>query len=206
MYDPNSAIPDEAKPALWRRYDAWRGERHIRFVRKHARDLMSWRNRRGYRRVVMAQMLSVSITLVATLISFFNNAWFLIPFLIGVTGTLVCQRILRIITGSVGDAPVSALDEIQVAQRNSARSIAFIVLFTLMFIPYFVLVAFSLADHVDGQLIYGSAILIVSLLLMAATLPSMLTAWWMADADPEDYPSTPSTDPAQAPHPAPYQD
>ncbi len=101
--------------------------------------------------------------------------------------TITSQRLLRIITGSVGDAPVSALDEIQLAQRNSARSIAFIVLFSLMFIPYFILIAMSIPDHIDRQAIYGVAILLISLVLAAGVLPSMLTAWWMADSDPEDY-------------------
>ncbi|WLP91989.1 hypothetical protein [Gordonia sp. NB41Y] len=196
MYDPNSAIPEEAQPVFWRRFDAWRGERHQRFTARNAGRLRSWRNRRTYRRVVIAQMTSVLVMLLGAVPAFFDKTWFVIPFVGGALATLVWQRILRIITGSIGDAPVTALDEIQLAQRNSARSLAFIVLFTLMFIPYLVLIGLSVQDEVAGQTVYGVAILLVSLLLSAGVLPSMLIAWWMADPDPDDYeviPALPDT-------------
>ncbi|WHU48040.1 hypothetical protein QNM97_03285 [Gordonia sp. L191] len=187
MYDQNSAIPEDAQPELWRRYDEWRGERHRRFTARHAHRLPRWRNRRAYRRVVVAQALAIALMTVGAVIGFFSDVWFLPPWILGAVVTITAQRLLRIITGSVGDAPVSALDEIQLAQRNSARSIAFIVLFSLMFIPYFILIAMSIPDHIDRQAIYGVAILLISLVLAAGVLPSMLTAWWMADSDPEDY-------------------
>lgn len=195
MYDPNSAIPETAKPAVWRCYDAWRGRRHRRFAARTAHQLPRWRNRKSYRRVVAAQAAAVVVMIVGSVIAFFSSDWFLIPFFIGAATTLACQRILRIITGSIGDAPITALDEIQLAQRNSARSIAFIVLFSLMFIPYFVLIGLSNLDNVDPQAIYGVAILLISLMLAAAVLPSMLTAWWMADPDPEDYAEPPTAEP-----------
>ncbi|MGC4935708.1 hypothetical protein ACLQ3C_18725 [Gordonia sp. DT30] len=187
MYDPNSAIPEDAKPELWRRYDQWRGDRHRRFAQRTAHQLTRWRNRRGYRTVVVAQAVCILILLAGAVVSFVSPTWFLLPFLVGVAGSLVCQRTLRIITGSIGDAPVTALDEIQLAQRNSARSLAFIVLFTLMFVPYIALIVLSIPDHVPGQVIYGLGMLTISLMLAAAVLPSMLTAWWMADPDPEDF-------------------
>lgn len=187
MYDPNSAIPEDAKPAIWRRYDAWRGDRHRKFAARTAGQLHGWRNQRSFRRVVIAQALGATLMLVASVAAFFTKTWFLVPFLLGMVATLLCQRILRIITGSIGDAPVTALDEIQLAQRNSARSIAFIVLFSLMFIPYFVLIGLSIPTQVSSQAIYGVAILLISLMLVAAVLPSMLTAWWLADPDPEDF-------------------
>ena len=81
---------------------------------------------------------------------------------------------------------MSALDEIQLAQRNSARSIAYFALFTLMFIPYAILVTLGGFDQVRGQYVYGTGMLLIALVLGAVFIPSMLTAWWMADADPED--------------------
>lgn len=187
MYDPNSAIPESAKPALWRRYDDWRGERHRNFVRRNARRMPQWRTRRGYRTVVCLQLACIVVLLAGAITAFVSKSWFLLPFILGVGGIIICQRILRIITGSIGDAPVTALDEIQLAQRNSARSIAFFALFSLMFIPYLLLIALSLRDTVSGNAVYGVAVVTISLMLVAGVLPSMLTAWWMADADPEDF-------------------
>lgn len=204
MHDPNSAIPEEAKPAIWRRYDEWRGERHRRFAERTAGQLPRLRNRGSYRRVVLAQAVAVTVTIVGAGTAFVTSTWFMIPFLAGTAGSLVCTWVLRIITGSIGDAPVSALDEIQLAQRNSARSIAFIVLTTLMFIPYFLLLAFTVPDRLNHQAVYGVAMLLAAFLIAAGLLPSMLTAWWMSDPDPEDF-SEPGdvTAPgvATAPHP-----
>ena len=57
------------------------------------------------------------------------------------------------------------------------------------------LIGLSNLDNVDPQAIYGVAILLISLMLAAAVLPSMLTAWWMADPDPEDYAEPPTAEP-----------
>ncbi|GAC48817.1 hypothetical protein [Gordonia aichiensis] len=186
MHDPNSAIPDDAKPALWLRYDEWRGERHRQFIERHAHKLVGWRRRTVYRRLVVVQAICAFLVLVGAVIAFFSRQWFIIPLGVGILGALACQRLLRIVTGSVGDAPVSALDEIQLAQRNSARSIAYFALFTLMFIPYIILVTLGGFDEVRGQYVYGTGMLLIALVLGAVFIPSMLTAWWMADVDPED--------------------
>ncbi|MYR06573.1 hypothetical protein GTV32_09735 [Gordonia sp. SID5947] len=185
MRDFNSAIPEEATPALWRRYDEWRAGRHLRFNEKHAGRLTSWRNRRGARRLVLLQVATLVLALAGALMSFVT-AWFLIPFLLGVFGSIAVQYALRIVTGSIADTPVPALDEIQLAQRNSARSIGFAVLYTLMFIPYIILIVLGTQDSVSGQSVYGTAILLITLVVIAVVLPTMLTAWWMNDPDPED--------------------
>lgn len=187
MTDPNSAIPETAKPELWRRYDEWRGARHIRFAERHAHQLPGWRNRRAFRGLVLAQILALTIFGVGVVLSYLSTQWFIAPFLIGLLGTLVCQYLFRIVTGSIGDAPVTALDEIQLAQRNSSRSVAFIVLFILMFVPYLILVRLGSSDHVDPQFVYGTAVLMVWLMIAAASLPNALIAWWMPDPDPTDF-------------------
>ncbi|WAC54368.1 hypothetical protein [Gordonia sp. SL306] len=185
MRDPNSAIPEEATPALWRRYDEWRAGRHLRFNEKHAGALNSWRNRRGARRLVLTQVTTLTVALAGAVMAF-STMWFAIPFIIGVLGSCAAQYALRIVTGSVADTPVPALDEIQLAQRNSARSIGFFVLYTLMFIPYLILIVLGSRDSVSGQSVYGTGILLITLVVIAVVLPTMLTAWWMNDPDPED--------------------
>lgn len=186
MTDPYSAIPEEATPALWRRYEEWRGQRHQEFNDKNAHRLTSWRNRRMYRRLVLAQMFFAAALIASSIVAFFGMSLFLLPFIIGLAGIITTLYLLRIVTGSIADTPVTALDEIQIAQRNSARSIGFTVLYAVMFIPYAVLIVLSFRDEVPGQAIYGAAILLISLVLSAICVPSMLTAWWMADPDPED--------------------
>ncbi|MFE0751361.1 hypothetical protein [Gordonia sp. NPDC058843] len=186
MTDPYSAIPEEATPALWRRYEEWRGQRHQEFNDKNAHRLTSWRTRRTFRRLVLIQTFFAILLLISSVIAFFTNKWFLVPFIIGLLGIITTLYLLRVVTGSIADTPVTALDEMQVAQRNSARSIGFTVLYCLMFIPYAILIVLSFRDEVPGQAVYGAAVLLISLVLAAICVPSMLTAWWMADPDPED--------------------
>ncbi|ATD69916.1 MULTISPECIES: hypothetical protein [Gordonia] len=186
MNDPNSAFPEEVKPELWRRYEDWRGRRHEEFNAKHAHRLPSWRNQRAYRRLVVALIVALVFIIASSSLAFLSSGWFLLPFGIGLVSVISILTALRIVTGSVADAPVSTLDEIQLAQRNSARSFGFFVLYAVMFIPYFVLIAISMRDEVPGQWVYGSAILLISLVLSSICVPTMLIAWWMGDPDPED--------------------
>lgn len=205
MRDPNSAIPEEAQPAVWRRYDDWRAQRHLEFTRKNADKMRSWRNRRGARRLVRFQALAMMTVLAAAVLSYVTP-WFAIPFTAGVLGMLWINRSLRIVTGSTADSPAAALDELQLAQRNSARSIGFFVTYSLMFIPYAVLVVLSLTDTATPETAYGTAILLISLLLVAITVPNALTAWWFTDPDPEDLDPYPAQFGAQFNdhHGAPY--
>ncbi len=193
MNDPNSAFPEAAKPEIWRRYENWRGRRHEEFNAKHAHRLTTWRNQRAYRRLVIALLCALVFIVASSYLAFRSTGWFLLPFGIGLVSVITIQTALRIVTGSIADAPVSALDEIQLAQRNSARSFGFFVLYAVMFIPYFVLVGISMRDEVPGQWVYGSAILLISLVLTAICVPNMLIAWWMADPDPEDLVEPPQT-------------
>ncbi|WP_076476493.1 hypothetical protein [Williamsia sterculiae] len=187
MTDPNSAIPETAKPRIWRRYEQWRGRRHEQFMARHAHKFARLRNQRGFHRTCVALMSALLVTLAGAVTAFFSQ-WFFIPWLFGVGLTVALLAVLRVITGSVGDAPPSALDEIQLAKRNSARSIGYLVVFSLMFIPYIVLIFFgSKDDLVDGHTVYATAILLVTLLLTGGSTPVVLTAWWLADPDPEDF-------------------
>ncbi len=186
MNNPNSAIPEEATPAVWRRYEEWRGRRHQEFNSKYSHWLVSWRTRRTFRRLVLLQAFFSTLLVISSVFAFLNTGWFLIPFAVGLVGLLTTLSLLRIVTGSIADTPVTALDEIQVAQRNSARAIGFVVLYSLMFIPYAVLIVLSFRDEVPGQWVYGCAILLITLVVAAISVPTMLIAWWMADPDPED--------------------
>lgn len=186
MRDPYSAIPAEATPALWRRYDAWRADRHAKFNARYAGTLTGWRNRRSVRRLVLLQIVGLLVIIASSIVAFITY-WFFVPFIVGLAVAMGAMIMLRIVTGSIVEAPASALDEIQLAQRNSARSFGYITLYTLMFIPYTVLIVIGGRDQVDGQVVYGAGILLISMLLTGTMVPNMLTSWWIDDPDPEDF-------------------
>ncbi|WP_200932732.1 hypothetical protein [Williamsia sp. Leaf354] len=189
MTDPHSAIPEHAQPQAWRRYENWRARRYERLLVKNATKWPRLRTRRWFRRLVVLLAMFLLLLLVAAVIAFFTNEWlFFIPYLVSLSGILATLVLLKTVTGSVADAPVSALDEIQLAQRNSARSIGYLVLFTLSFIPFMMLIVMGSAFAlVSGRNVYGIGVLLITTTLIGTCTPTMLTSWWMADPDPEDF-------------------
>ncbi|MGU3292583.1 hypothetical protein [Williamsia sp. M5A3_1d] len=187
MTDPHSTIPEHAKPALWRRYEDWRLARYERSCAKNAHRWPTLRNRRSFRRLVIALAGAETILLASAVVAIFSY-WFFAPFVISIVALMLILGVLRTVTGSIIDAPVGALDEIQLAQRNSARSIGYFAVFSLSFIPYFVLIFMGSAmDLIKGQNVYGIGVLLIALMVIGVSTPTMLTAWWMADPDPEDF-------------------
>ncbi|MGZ8178782.1 hypothetical protein ACXVUM_12715 [Williamsia sp. SKLECPSW1] len=202
MSDPNSAIPDHVKPAFWVRYEAWRVRHYEKAQAKNAHRLPGMRNRRGARILVGGVLTSLALLVVATVLSFFTAAWFFIPYILGLFGILGFLKLLGIVTGNIAEAPVASLDELQLAKRNSARSIGYMAVFSLMFVPYIVLILVGSArDSVSGQTVYGFGVLLITMLLIGTCSPTMLLAWWTEDPDPEDFaePDTPA--PAASPTP-----
>lgn len=195
MPDQYSTIPANATPALWLRYDEWRAARHVKFQQRHAHLLPGWHNRRGARRAVCILAVNVALLLTSAALSFFTQ-WFFVPFVLGVAGALASMYLLRVVSGSVADAPSAALDEIQLAQRHTARSMGFGILVALMFIPYFLLIGFYtvyIDDAVPAQFVYGCAVTLVTLLVSGSVFPTALAAWWTTDPDIDDDSATERT-------------
>ncbi|MBT0566462.1 hypothetical protein [Williamsia sp. CHRR-6] len=205
MTDPHSAIPEHVKPELWRRYEDWRVRRYERAVAKNAHRWPSLRNQRTFRRLVGLAGTWVVIMLLGATLAVFGSTWFFVPWVAGLAGVAATLHLVRTVTGSVIDAPVGALDEIQLAQRNSARSLGYWAIFSLIFFPYLMLIWMgSTMDYVRGDTVYGVGVLLVSLVVAAAALPPLLVAWWTNDPDPEDRPDVivvdePPSPPAAAP-------
>ncbi|WP_299575077.1 hypothetical protein [uncultured Williamsia sp.] len=200
MTDPNSAIPEHVKPAFWVRYEAWRVRYYEKTQAKNAHRLVGMRNRRGARILAAGVLFSLVLLLIASAMSFVLQPWFFLPFVLGLAGVLTFLKLLGIVTGNIAEAPVASLDELQLAKRNSARSIGYLAVFSLMFIPYLVLIFVgSAADSVSGDTVYGFGILLITFLLIGTCTPTLLLAWWTEDPDPEDFadPDTPA--PAAAP-------
>lgn len=187
MTDPNSAIPEHLKPAPWVRYDAWRVRCYEKSQAKHAHRLVGMRNRRGARILVGGVLASLTVLTAASALSFVSHVWFFVPYALGLAGVFCFLKLLGIITGNIAEAPVASLDELQLAKRNSARSIGYLTVFGLMFIPYIALILVgSAVDSVSGDTVYGFGVLLITLLIVGTCSPTVLLAWWTDDPDPED--------------------
>lgn len=191
MTDPNSAIPDHIKPAPWVRYEEWRVRQYEKTQAKNAHRLAGMRNRRGARILACGVLVSLVLLVIASAMSFVSHVWFFIPFILGLAGVFGFLKLLGIVTGNIAEAPVASLDELQLAKRNSARSIGYLAVFSLMFIPYLALIFVgSSVESVSGHTVYGFGVLLITLMLVGTCSPTLLLAWWTEDPDPEDFADT----------------
>lgn len=191
MTDPNSAIPDHIKPAPWVRYEEWRVRQYEKTQAKNAHRLAGMRNRRGARILACGVLVSLVLLVIASATSFVSHVWFFIPFILGLAGVFGFLKLLGIVTGNIAEAPVASLDELQLAKRNSARSIGYLAVFSLMFIPYLALIFVgSSVESVSGHTVYGFGVLLITLMLVGTCSPTLLLAWWTEDPDPEDFADT----------------
>ncbi len=86
--------------------------------------------------------------------------------------------VLQIVSGRQGDAPQAALDEYEVQQRNSARSIGLTVTQNLMLLPIFYLIFGSvITGGTDIDMAYAGGLMAMTVLLIGGCLPAMILGW-----------------------------
>ncbi len=86
--------------------------------------------------------------------------------------------VLQIVSGRQGDAPEAALDEYEVQQRNSARSIALSVTQNLMLIPSFYLIFGAvITGGTDVDMAYAGGLMSLTVLSIGACTPAMILGW-----------------------------
>ncbi len=85
---------------------------------------------------------------------------------------------LQIVSGRRGDAPEAALDEYEIQQRNSARSIGLTVTQYLMLIPIFYLIIGSaITDGADTDMAYAGGLMATAVLVIGGCAPAMILGW-----------------------------
>lgn len=185
MPDPNLAVPESNVPDWLLRYNDRRARKYEHRAEQLRSVLPGLRTRRTRRTLVVGLVLTLLLATCASVASF----WFItatwIPFLVGIVGSIVFFTLLRILSGAFSDAPANALDELQLAQRNAARSLAFMLFVPLMLTVYAISIGLSFRDWIAGQTMAALAWLMISGTLAVACLPDILLSWWMSD-DPDD--------------------
>lgn len=86
-----------------------------------------------------------------------------------------------------GDAPGRALDEFEIAQRDSARSIGLTITQWLMLIPIFYLIFGAVITRgADENMAYAGGLMAIVVLMIGGCSPAMILAWTRPDPLPED--------------------
>ncbi|MFD6893782.1 hypothetical protein ACFWB0_04420 [Rhodococcus sp. NPDC060086] len=170
------------------RYEARRTRRFLKNEELTAHWLPGWRTQ--HRRRILAATVTalIAVMFVVAITSYFTMfaaiAW--LPVTLTFLPTWTC---LQVVSGRQSDAPRHALDEREIAERNSARSIGLSVAQTLLLIPIFALIFGSTIDSLDHQsLAYSAGGFALASILLSGCLPAVLLAWNRPDDDPEDQP------------------
>ncbi|NLV79872.1 MAG: hypothetical protein GXY65_11135 [Rhodococcus sp.] len=171
---------------LLERYEDHRARRFLRNEELTAGWLPGWRNRKRRRILACAVVALLIGTFSVSVASYFTMtvaiAWIPLTLLF-----LPVWTGLQIVSGRQSDAPRLALDEREIAERNSARSIGLSVAQSLLLLPIFALIFGSVLDSVDHrQLAYSAGGFALASILFSGCLPAVLLAWNQPDDDPED--------------------
>ena len=129
----------------------------------------------------------ISVLFASGVLSAFDLGW--APLLCAVCGVImaIAWTMLRIVTEGHDHAPTAALDEWEVAQRNSARSIGLAITQALTTVPVFYLIfAGTFFPRADAfRTAYAGGAMATATLLAGGCAPAKILAWNRQDPDPE---------------------
>lgn len=175
-----------ADPGLLAQYQDFRTRRFLRNEERYQHWLPRWRTQRR-RRLLVAALAAVLATMaVVGVVSIGDMDRGALLWLAACAAFLVTWTTLQIVSGRQGDAPRDALDEWELQQRDSARSIGLTVTQVLTFLPAAFLMLAGLREPGDpAALLYSSGLLVLTTLMAGACTPAMILAWTRPDPDPD---------------------
>lgn len=169
------------------RYHARRADRFLTNERKFSTMLPSWRSQRRRRILVIGVAASLVFAFAVSVVCAFGVVWAPLLWLVACVWFLPSWTMLQIVSGRQGDAPTETLDEWEVQQRNSARSIGLTVTQTLVLIPAFYLIfGAEFTGGEDESMAYAGGLMVVATLLMGGCTPAMILGWTRPDPDSDD--------------------
>lgn len=172
--------------SLLDRYEDYRTRRFLKNEEITAGWMPNWRTRRRRRILAVAVTVLIALMFATAITSYFTMTaavvW--LPVALIFLPTWTC---LQIVSGRQSDAPRHALDEREITERNSARSIGLSVAQALLLVPIFILLFGASIDSLDHQaLAYSMGGFALAAILFSGCLPAVLLAWTRPDDDPED--------------------
>ena len=172
---------DPAKRTIFTHYDEMRTRRFLTNEAKMAHYLPTWRNRRRRRQLATTLWVVLALMAATAVGSMFTLA--VAPLWIPLTLVMcVAWTLLNLVANRQGEAPRGALDEWELSQRDSARSIGLTATQVATVLPAFVLIFGSTLELGDQNLLaYGGGGLVLTGVLFGGTLPTALIAWNRAD-------------------------
>lgn len=168
------------------RYQDYRTRQFLKNEQKQANWLPGWRNRSRRRILVIGLAITFAFMAVVGIATAAGVQWAPLLWLPACVAFFPLWISLQIVSGRRGDAPEAALDEFEIAQRNSARAMGLSVTQVLMLIPAFYLIFGAvITDGADTDMAYAGGLMVLTVLLIGGCLPAMILGWTRRDPEPE---------------------
>lgn len=172
---------------LIERYQTYRTRRFLKQERSWANSLPSWRSQHRRRLLVGVLTANFVFMFAVSLLCAFGVQWAPLLWLPACLVFFPLWIALQIVSGRRGDAPKGALDEFEIAQRNSARSIGLTVTQNLMMVPVTYLIFGAVfTGGTDADMAYAGGLMALTMLLAGGCSPAMILGWVRPDPDADD--------------------
>ncbi|WP_067837775.1 hypothetical protein [Nocardia lijiangensis] len=172
---------------LIHRYQDYRTRRFLAHERTWSKSLPGWRTRSRRRTLVVALALTFTFMFAVSVLCAFGVSRAPLLWLPACLAFFPLWTTLQIVSGRRGDAPEAVLDEFEIAQRDSARSIGLTVTQNLMMIPVIYLILGAvLTEGADENMAYAGGLMTLVMLLVGGCTPAMILGWTQPDPLPED--------------------
>lgn len=176
------------RPTLLDRYQNYRVRRWLVREKQLAGMLPGWRTQRRRRVLVITVIATLTAVFAAGLLCAFDVK---AAALAGGLGTLIflpSWTMLRIVSQAQDNAPAETLDELEMAQRNTARSMGLTITQTLSVFPMMYLIwSGALFPEAEAfRTAYAGGVMILATLLAGGCAPAMILAWSKPDPEPEN--------------------
>jgi hypothetical protein len=168
------------------RYHDYRIQRFLKHERTYATKLPGWRNQSRRRLLVVGLAVTFTFMALVGVLCAIGLKWAPLLWLPACALFLPAWIALQIVSGRRGDAPKGALDEYEIEQRNSARSIGLTVTQNLMMLPIgYLIIGSVVTGGTDVDMAYAGGLLALTVLLVGGCTPAMILGWTRRDPDAE---------------------
>lgn len=180
---PDTTLPDTT---LLERYQGFRTRRFLQNEARYRTWMPGWRTQRRRRLLVVLLALTFVFMVAVGVVCHFDMVVGPLLWLPACLFFFPLWTTLQIVSGRRGDAPRDALDEWEIQQRNSARSIGLTVTQLLTLVPGLYLIFVGAQDGDHSNVPYAAGLLVVTALMVGGCTPAMILGWTQPDPEPED--------------------
>ncbi len=173
-------------PDILDRYQDFRTRRFLKNEEQFQNWLPTWRTRKRRRALVatLGVTFAIMVAVAGVCLVDIRGALLWLP---ATVVFLVTWTTLQVVSGRHSDAPRDALDEWELRQRDSARSIGLTVTQCLVLLPAMGLIIAGASGGAISFPAYAAGLFVTTAMLIGACTPALILAWNRRDPEPDNY-------------------